>query len=50
VPAIPQGVTSLRSGELSVTFHIPFESAETAFEIHKMQKKLCRIDIYLEEE
>jgi len=35
---------------LSVTFHIPFESAETAFEIHKMQSKAVRLDIYLEEE
>lgn len=39
LPAIPQGVTSLKSGALSVVFHVPYESSEDAFKIHELQGK-----------
>ena len=48
LPAIPQGVTSLKSGALSVVLHVPYESAGTAFRIHEMQGKSVRVEIYLE--
>jgi hypothetical protein len=49
LPAIPQGVTSLRSGALSVVLHVPYEHAEKAFRIHEMQGKSVRVEIYLED-
>ena len=39
LPAIPQGVTSLKSGALSVVFHVPYESTERAFRLHELKDK-----------
>lgn len=48
VPAIPREVRTLTSGAVSVVLHVPYESADTAFQIHKMQGKSVRVEIYLE--
>ena len=49
LPAIPVGVTSLKSGAISATFHIPFENAARAFEIHSMQGKSVTLVIEVDE-
>lgn len=48
LPAIPQGVTSLKSGAISAVFHIPFEHAEQAFSIHELQGKPVTLCIEVE--
>ena len=48
LPAIPQGVTSLKSGAISAVFHIPFEHAERAFSIHELQGKAVTIEIVVD--
>ncbi len=49
LPAIPQGVTSLKSGAVSAVFHIPFEHAERAFSIHELQGKSVTLRIEVDE-
>jgi hypothetical protein len=43
-------VTSLKSGALSVVFHVPYESAETAFRVHELQGKSVQLVITEEPE
>lgn len=45
LPAIPQGAASIKSGAVSLVFHVPFEHAEDAFKIHELQGKPVTIEI-----
>jgi hypothetical protein len=48
--AIPQGAQSLKTGAVSMVFHVPYDYWDKAFEVHKMQGKSVRLEIYVEEE
>ena len=50
VPAIPTGVVGLANGGVSLTFHVPYENADTAFSVHKMRGTTIRLEIYSEDE
>lgn len=50
LPAIPTAVSGLKSGGVSVTFHISYEHADEAFSVHKMQGKSVTLAIALEEQ
>lgn len=47
---MPTAVTSLRTGAVSVTFHIPYEQAEIAWRLHHLHGKSVTLDITPEEE
>jgi hypothetical protein len=38
-------VSSLKSGALSVVFHVPYESAEQAFSLHELQGTMVTLRI-----
>ena len=49
MPAIPQTAVGLKSGAVSVVFHVPYEYREKAFKTHDWQGKSVRLEIYLED-
>jgi hypothetical protein len=50
VPAIPVGMTTTKTGALSVTFHVPFENADEAFlALRKSQSKSVMLSVTPEE-
>jgi hypothetical protein len=38
-------VSSLKSGALSLVFHVPYESAERAFQVHELQGTMVTLII-----
>lgn len=42
------GLTSLRSGALSLVFHAPHDQASEALRLHAKQGKRVRLDIFVE--
>jgi hypothetical protein len=45
----PEKLATLTNGNVSITFHVPFEHAEEAWGVRRLQHLLCRADLYLEE-
>lgn len=45
----PEKLSTLTNGDVSVICHVPFERAESAWALRKMQHLLCRVEIWLEE-
>ncbi|MDA4132784.1 MAG: hypothetical protein OK454_06635 [Thaumarchaeota archaeon] len=45
--AIPAGITSLKNGDVSITFHVPNSISERAFRLHDLRDKMVTIDVYL---
>lgn len=46
----PASVSSLKSGGVSLVFHVPYDLSDEAFKVHPMQNKAVTLDIYLMEE
>ncbi len=47
---VPNSVSGLKGGNVSVNFHVKFELADEAFKVHRLQGKSVIIDIYEIEE
>lgn len=45
--AVPAGVTSLKNGDVSITFHVPNPIADRAFGLHDLRDKMVKVDVYL---
>jgi hypothetical protein len=46
VPCIPKGASSLKDGDVSIIFHVPYEHSAKAFSVHDIQGTPHRLMLF----